>query len=614
MVEVDIRQQMIDLIKRRVEYEGMDCLTDEMSPAYMAAGDASQAEIPWASNEHYGKVTVYYGVAIIFLAFLKHIWFSYSDRRYKKPNGVQTGYFGSIIAILTSYSRYFGYKPVNIYISKYLGLPATSGSFLFVIASTAYLACYTLIPHFWYRGCRGFGSPPLAVRLGIMSTALLPFVYTLSGKFNMITLLTGISYEKLNVFHQFTGVASFVLAIVHTIPFIQQALAEGGFSNLKVSFQSLYFYSGIPPLILMAFLTLGGLSIVRKYWYEAFVHIHWICGCAFYGTLVWHIQQSLNMWDYMWAALAFWMFQLIYRALVKTCFKPNSFFLKPRPATLRKLDSNTFEVIVKNVPDLKWLPGQHCYLRFTGSKILDNHPFSISSIPKINSNELKFIIIPRNGFTGELFQELNDSITLDRKVFIDGPYGGSTRDTMSFDTLTMISSGSGVTVCMPFLQDAAQSIRNAIDTNQSYILKDLRFIWIVRCEENISWIRQELDEAIKLASDCISIDIYIVNGGSEKLESSSDCEKDDDARIQSHLIISNKINVHYQKPDLPSILEESKTNLKRRNMFVSSGSALMRRQVCSSISNLQRIIFNQDHQIQQQPIEEIFLHTEAFGW
>lgn len=69
MVEVDIRQQMIDLIKRRVEYEGMDCLTDEMSPAYMAAGDASQAEIPWASNEHYGKVTVYYGVAIIFLAF-----------------------------------------------------------------------------------------------------------------------------------------------------------------------------------------------------------------------------------------------------------------------------------------------------------------------------------------------------------------------------------------------------------------------------------------------------------------------------------------------------------------------------------------------------------------
>lgn len=619
---------MFGLGKRNVEFEGMDCLADQMLEAYIADGTVSQATVGWMAQAHYAKVTVYFGVVIIFIALFKNVWFLYADKRYRKSTvGIEPGYFGSFMAILVSYSRYFGYKPVNMYVSKMLGLPSTSGSFLFVVASTAYLACYSMIPHYWYRGCAGFGTPPLAIRLGVMATALLPFIYTLSGKFNIISLLTGISYEKLNVFHQFTGVASFVLSLMHTIPFIYQSLAEGGFLNLKVVMQGFSYYSGIPPLILMGFLTLGGSSIVRKYWYEAFLHVHWICGVAFYATMVWHIDQSLGMWDYMWAALAFWMFQLIYRALVKTCFKPNSFFLRPRPAQLRKLDKGTFEVTVANVPDMTWSPGQHCYLRFVGGRILDNHPFSITSIPQTEENELRFIIIPKQGFTGKLFEELDKSITSNKKVYIDGPYGGTNRDPLSFNNLTMISSGSGVTVCLPFLQHSARAINNAIANKEGSVLKDIHFLWIIRYEDNINWIKEELEEAIRLAGNYITIDIYICNKPEVKnsatiafnensaIDQTRDFEKGEEFSNEGvPLINSDNVNIYYHKPNLASILDDSKRFLKRKNFIVSSGSESMRREVCHSVSNLQRLIFNEDYQQQKQPIEEIYLHTEAFGW
>lgn len=614
-----------------VTFDGMDCIADLSSDAFMAAYTASQADIPWLTQFVYAKYTVYFGVVILFLATIKNVWFKYADIKYKNKSSkesLEPGYLGSFIAVLTSFSRCIGYKPINVSISKYLGLPATSGSFLFVVATTAYLACYSFIPHYWYRGCAGFGSPPIAVRTGVMATALIPFVYVLSGKTNTITLLTGISYEKLNGIHQFIGVACFVLSVVHTIPFIYQDFAEGGGSVVATNFKTFSYYSGIPPLIFLGILCFGGNSIVRKYFYEAFLHLHWICGIAFFGTAVWHIDNTNGMWDYMWGALAFWMAQLMYRALVKTCFRPNALFMRARPAQLRRLDSRTFEVSVTNVADMKWSPGQHCYLRFAGSRILDNHPFSINSISNEDlkeSNEMKFIIIPKNGLTQVLHNELEESITCKKKVFLDGPYGGCPRDPLSFDNLTMISTGSGVTVTLPFLEHAAHNIAKANSNSLPIALRDIHFIWIVRYQENIEWIKEALDRAYELAGEYITIDIYVAKSesanGLNHLEethyeskSPSSQEKVMESTFESSRLISKGFNVYFEKPNLSDILKDSKRFLKRKNMIVSSGSASMRREVCSGISSLQSMIFNADLAKSSTPVEEIYLHTEAFGW
>ncbi|CUM56727.1 uncharacterized protein AC631_04133 [Debaryomyces fabryi] len=602
----------MSFFKRDVTYNGMDCLKDVNMPAYESAHMQLQAEVPWADQTNYAKYTVYFGVVIIFIAFVKNIWYRYLDYTYKKKS--KGG--NSFVNVLASYFRFVGYKQVPGKICYYTSLPASIGSTLFLMASTIYLFCYCLVPHFWYRGCRGFGSPPLAVRAGIMATALTPFVYVLSGKSNMITFLTGISYEKLNVFHQYVGFAAFVLSVIHTIPFIYQDIREGGAANLHINFTSDFaYYSGIPPLILLGLLCVLSKAWFRKVCYEGFLHLHWMFGIAYFGTLWWHIDNTLGMQGYMYGALAFWATQIIYRILVKTTFRPNSLFMKPRRAELSKLGADAYEISVTG-EHLKWKPGQHCFLRFVGTRILDNHPFSVCSILS-EDNRLKFIVIPKKGLTKQLHAELDNYAITNKKVFLDGPYGGTVRDSSSFDNTILMTTGSGVTATLPFLSTIANEIQQAKKDNKPLICRKINFIWIIRRYEDLSWIETELNRCLGIAGDYIHADIYVCQDGNEQQQTSQEIKASKSSleiekTIEARSTASDGINLHYFKPYIPDILFNLSRTLGRRNMVVCSGSDSTKNETSRTISSLQALIFNND--INNLGIEEIYLHTESFGW
>lgn len=608
--------------KRSVTYEGMDCLKDTMQPAYIAAHTASQAAVPWTDQPKYAEYTVYFGCVVIFLALIKNVFFQLKDRSYLKSNEGHSNIFSSLIYVIVGYSRAVAYKQVPVKVSYFTSLPPSVGSSLLMIVSSFYLFCYCLIPHFWYRGCRGFGSPPMAVRAGVMATALTPFIYILAGKANMISFLTGVSYEKLNSLHQYVGVAAFILSIIHTIPFIYQPLQEGGVANLKNEYD-FYYMSGIPPLVLLAWLCMASKKFIRKYMYECFLHLHWACGIAFFATLVWHINKSLDMQNYMWGALAFWATQLIYRMLVKTAFKPNSLFLRSRKGELKKLGHNSYQVTINNVKGLKWTPGQHCYLRFIGKRMLDNHPFSISST--ISEENLKFIIVPQKGLTRALYNELDDYIVKNKKIYIDGPYGGPSRDVNAFDRVIMLASGSGVTVTIPFLTNLSKTISESLQSNKKIITQKIDFYWVVRTIEDVEWIAKELGSCVQLAGDYLNINIF-VSGGSqidEKMAATEVYEKKTESTTDSDVekVIESPstpvseipgVNIHYTKPNVSLIMSSLRHTLKRRNMIISSGSQSMKMTVSSAAASYQLLVFDND--LHNEEIEEVYLHSESFGW
>lgn len=584
---------------KRATYEGLDCLADKELDEYAQYHMLSQMEVPWADQAKYAKYTIYFGVATIFAALVKNVWYKYRDSRYLKL-GARLGPVSAFVDIITAYCRFFAYKQVPAKVSFFTSLPPSVGTSLYLAASTFYLCAYCFIPHFWYRACRGFGSPPLAVRAGVMATALTPFIYVLAGKSNMITLLTGISYEKLNVVHQYVGVAALVLSLVHTIPFIWQPLHEGGAKNLQAAYNdSVYYLSGIPPLVLLAWLCMGSKKCVRKWCYEGFLHLHWACGIAYFGTLIWHINLSLDMQNYMWGALAFWASQLIYRAIVKTALKPNRMFLRSRKGELSRLGNSAFQISVDNISGLKWSPGQHCYLRFAGSRVLDNHPFSIGSV--IEDEKLRFIVVPQKGLTKKLHDELELGIVKNKKVYIDGPYGGPSRDINAFDKVMMFATGSGVTVTLPFLRTLSQA-EGRVQT--------IDFVWLVRDSSALSWLAQDLNECCK-SSKNLNIHIYVCNG-TEPSDSESEKKQVDEKSIENTTSLDSRINVHYYKPDVRYVMMGLAGKLLQRNLIISSGSELMRMMVSSTTSQLQTAVFNAD--LGGNYVEEVCLHTEAFGW
>lgn len=559
-----------------VTYKGLDCIKDKGLMEYSMYHKASQAAISWASNARYGKVTVYFGVATIFVALVKHFWFRWMDRKYVVTRERPSGLLSSLVYVLTAYCRYFGYQPTPGFLVKFLSFPASVGNSLYAVLTSGYLLCFCLVPHFWYRACDGFGSPPLAVRAGVMATALTPFVFVLAGKSNAISMLTGIGYEKLNWLHQFVGVATLVLAIIHTIPFIHQALAEGGLSRLAESFEDLTFRNGIPPLVLLIFLCLSFRKEVRNYLYELSFHAHWMMGCGYFGTLMFHVYKLLDMQNYLWGTLAFWMAQSLYRVCT-------SGLTRSRAAEIQKLGDNTFQVTVHDIRGLKWKPGQHCFLRFPGVRIVDNHPFSIASVQK--DEHLKFIIVPKKGLTRKLYNQL-DSEIVKKRVLVDGPYGGSSRSVLGFDKVILFATGSGVTVTLPYLSEIANSPVGPV----AY------FVWVVKHLGDIEWIREELESISKASEGRISIDIFCADRLEEKL---------------SEIAISG-INVHFGKPNIKQVARGFRGGLRRRNLIINSGSDSMRRDVNKVAAEFQKLVVNGSTSTQY--VEEVCLHSESFGW
>jgi predicted ferric reductase len=117
-------------------------------------------------------------------------------------------------------------------------LPSANMS-AFVVVTIVFLTALVFTQRPYYRQHLGFGSPPIAIRSGLMAFACLPILVPLAGKANIITLLTGISHEKLNVVHRWVAWMSFVLSLLHALPYFIASYRDygfGGYTRVKYEF------------------------------------------------------------------------------------------------------------------------------------------------------------------------------------------------------------------------------------------------------------------------------------------------------------------------------------------------------------------------------------------
>ena len=83
-----------------------------------------------------------------------------------------------------------------------------------------------------------------------------------ASKTNWITLFTGVSHERLQVFHRWISYAFFILALLHTFPFIVYHIR---WHDMEYHFASnlIFYWTGIVALIFQAWLTFASHSTIR---------------------------------------------------------------------------------------------------------------------------------------------------------------------------------------------------------------------------------------------------------------------------------------------------------------------------------------------------------------
>ncbi|KAE8234472.1 hypothetical protein CF326_g478 [Tilletia indica] len=333
----------------------------------------------------------------------------------------------------------------------------------------------------YYRTLSVYGSPPLALRAGFLALGTLPFLYATSAKVSYLTTLTGVKTETWLVWHAWGARFAMFLATVHTIPFIYQAVQEGGSTQLAYIFQSDNIYTtGILAYVALAVLVLPSSRIIRQRCYALWLAIHIPIALVFLVAMWVHCENILTSWRFMYAATFFYLLNIALR--VSRWLQHSDFLmhttvhLSVLPSSPTTSSSSSGSLTRITVPTMaRWKPGQHIYLRLFPSlpnhtqrpyslfsflrfwfrSALHSHPFTIVSLPPedLHAPLGHMLLLARatgsKGWTGALAEwvgllgsEAEDEgiCSAQWTAIVDGPYGSISTPSLLGSASNMLSS------------------------------------------------------------------------------------------------------------------------------------------------------------------------------
>ncbi|KAK2742974.1 hypothetical protein FQN55_007604 [Onygenales sp. PD_40] len=403
------------------------------------------------------------------------------------------------VSYTIAFTRRMLYKPIPVIRLGGLEIvPPSMGAALIVILALIFVTLYCFLPQPLFYPTIRAGSPPLAVRAGMIAVAMMPWIIGLSSKANLITLLTGIGHERLNVLHRWAGYLCLFLSLVHMIPFYITPVWEDGALHLYRQFypENMYIYgSGLAALVPLGFLCIHSLPVLRNGMYELFVILHVPVSIVFLGMLFWHCKNFLTSWHYLFATVGIWLLSYFARLFYLNWTNPFRLsWLIGEESAVTILPENAIKVTIPT--QTRWKPGQYVYLRMPGISVFENHPFTIASLcsDDFPSNygeeyrDMTLVFRPFSGFTAKVLDSaLEKGPYKTYRAFIDGPYGGMRREMASFDDVIFFAGGSGITAIASQLLDLIKRMRDG-----KALTKTVRVVWALKRPDTMEWFKEEL--------------------------------------------------------------------------------------------------------------------------
>ncbi|KAH8431621.1 putative metalloreductase transmembrane component [Aspergillus melleus] len=398
-----------------------------------------------------------------------------------------------------AFVRWIFYRPLPVIeVWKFRVVLPSLGASAVVLAALIFVTLYSFLPQPLYFSSIALGSPPLAIRAGMIAVAMIPWIIALSTRANFITMMTGIGHERLNVLHRWAGYLCLFLSLIHMIPFYVTPIweSESFVYYEQVLPNHIYVYgTGFAAFVPLAFLCLHSLPILRSWMYELFVAVHMPASIVFLAMLFWHCKNFLTSWDYLWATVAIWVMSFIVRLFYLNWTNPFRLsFMIGEESAITILPQNTVKVTVAT--RMRWKPGQYVYLRMPGISLFGRHPFTIASLCSDdfpseygeNYRDLALVFRPFGGFTRQVFLKAFEYGPYKTwTAFLEGPYGGMRREMAAFDDVVFFAGGSGITAIASQLLYLIKKMRD-----RKAVTKSIRVIWAFRNPESIEWFKEEL--------------------------------------------------------------------------------------------------------------------------
>ncbi|KAK0653698.1 Ferric reductase transmembrane component 1 [Lasiodiplodia hormozganensis] len=283
----------------------------------------------------------------------------------------------------------------------------------------------------------------------------------------------------------------------------------------------------------------------------------------------------------MYVTLGILLLQTMFRLLLST---RSLLFLSGYPTTLEPLPGAVTKVRVAVPAALRWHPGDHAFIRMPSLSVLDNHPFTIASVPSppnTATNTLTFLIRTHAGFTSRLaalaaakaaggtpssslpaslyrssLSSLEEAAAHQPshhqnqppqgpplRTLIDGPHSRGARVPAlhaTVDTVVLVAAGTGITAALPWLLDLGRRMAaNAEAGANDCRVGAVRLVWVVRRAECVEWIREEVGEVLAMVEEeagagrgvgRVVVDVYVTGGSGSSSEAEVVREKKEEER------------------------------------------------------------------------------------
>lgn len=403
--------------------------------------------------------------------------------------------FNNIVAFF----RYVFYRPMPVIkVGSWRSTLPSAAVLVIVGVGLIFSLLYCFLPQPLFYDSMGYGSPPVAIRAGMMSIALVPWITALASKANMISFMTGIGHERLIVLHRWGAYICLILAAIHAIPYWYQSVQDpAGFAKFKLYFNQQYyiFTTGIACLCPLIFLVVHSLPFLRNRFYELFVFMHIPVSWGFIALLFWHCHNYLTSWAYLYTTVILMVISLIARLFYMNWMNPfRPSWLIGEESAVTILPENAVKITIPT--QTKWKPGQWAYLRMPGISVIQNHPFTIASLCSEDFpsdygdkyRDMTMVFRPFSGFTRRVYDTaVKKGPQKTYRSFIEGPYGGMQRQMASFDQVVFFAGGSGITAIASQLVDLVKRMRDCKATTRS-----VHVIWAMKRPEIMEWFKEEL--------------------------------------------------------------------------------------------------------------------------
>ncbi|XP_006463197.1 hypothetical protein AGABI2DRAFT_120020 [Agaricus bisporus var. bisporus H97] len=396
---------------------------------------------------------------------------------------------------------------------------------------------------------------------GRVAAVQLPLIVGLGMKNNLISLLTGVSFDKHGISR---GDGSYLAPRSNMDATSNNQASLGMVGDKSIIHPDVQ--AGVLAAIALTLLCIVWIRPVRSKAYEIFLVAHLIFAFMIILTSYFHLKRR-NSGELVWPAMVLWALDRVIRfgrlAISFFTGRSASTTESPPEPTPRIASSPKIELLPGHLIRLttttpkffRWRPGQSAYL--TLPKIsrtpLEGHPFTISTIDTDSSqnSELKFLIQVRKGFTKRLY-DADETKTIGT-ILVDGPYSTPPR-LVGYDSILLIAGGTGVSFALPLMLDVVERSKN-----NGIVCRRLTLVWAVRQLEHIAWIEDDLLDALKDIPANLTINIHIFVA-SEQNDIEDDPEKLDDDTLSkaekengSNSDINEKYNVSSRISSLPMI-------------------------------------------------------------